>query len=115
VAGRLRQSLPLSSRAACQSYEGVVKMSNKLEKQIESGTLFKGEFYLGFLYIGMHDNGNGYLVVVDHDKHGYIILNRDLSVDNIWATIMQAEEHQITEFHVVEPDEKFQTMNDIVP
>ena len=90
-------------------------MSNKLEKQIESGTLFKGEFYLGFLYIGMHDNGNGYLVVVDHDKHGYIILERDLSVDGIWAIIMQAEEKQITEFHTVEPDDKFQSMNDIVP
>ena len=114
MAGRLRQSLPLSSRAACQSYEGVVKMSNKLEKQIESGTLFKGEFYRGFLYIGMHDNGNGYLVVVDHDKHGYIILDI-LTVNGVWATIMSAEEKHLTEFQIVEPDDKFQTMNDIVP
>ena len=87
-----------------------------LEAEIEFETLFMGEFYEGFIYAGMHSiDKTGYVVVVDHDKEGYIILERDLSVSGIWATIMSMEDNQTTEFHAVDEGDKFQKMDDIVP
>ena len=89
---------------------------DELERNIKAGILYCGEFYKGFLYAGMHSiDKTGYLLVVDKEKTGYIILERDQTPSGIWATIMQMEENQVTEFFPVKQDDKFQKMSDIVP